>query len=273
MPELPEVEIIRRGLDQLTPGRVITDVVLLRPDCVVGSPYALQQGLRGQRIRVWRRRGKYLLGELTNGGHWVIHLRMTGQLFWLTDPQPLTAHTRARVFFDGGTELRFVDQRTFGRWWWVPPGKKVTDGVAGLESLGPEPWDLDLEAFFRRCQSTSRSIKTALLDQRWVAGLGNIYADEGLFLGGIRPQTPCCHLSREQVARLRQGVIQVLKTSIALGGTTFAHFRHVQGMNGHYLDQAWVYGRAGQPCRRCGTVIQRTKIGGRSSHWCPRCQD
>ncbi|MCS7225436.1 MAG: DNA-formamidopyrimidine glycosylase [Gloeomargarita sp. SKYB31] len=273
MPELPEVEIVRRGLDNLTPGLVISDVMVLRPDCVVGSPGSLQQGLSGQTVGAWRRRGKYLIGQLANDGHWVIHLRMTGQLLWITNSQPLAVHTRARVFFDNGAELRFVDQRTFGRWWWVPPGQAITEVVTGLQPLGPEPWECTTAALFHRCQSTSRPIKTALLDQTWIAGLGNIYADESLFLSGIHPRTPCNQLSAQRVEQLRHAIIKVLETSIALGGTTFSHFRHIQGMNGHYLDQAWVYGRAGQPCRVCGTVIQRTKIAGRSSHWCPRCQD
>ncbi|MCS6782155.1 MAG: DNA-formamidopyrimidine glycosylase [Gloeomargarita sp. SKYBB_i_bin120] len=272
MPELPEVEIVRRGLAHLTLGQPIREVVLLRPDCVAGCASALQRELVGQALDQWERRGKYLLGRLGNGGRWVIHLRMTGQLLWLPQPQPITKHTRARVWFQNGAELRFVDQRTFGRWWWVPPGQAVTDVVTGLRGLGPEPWDCDVDILWRRCQQTHRPIKTALLDQTWIAGLGNIYADESLFLSGIRPQTPCAQLAYDQVARLHQAICRVLEASIALGGTTFSHFRHVQGMNGHYLDQAWVYGRAGQPCRVCGTPIHRSRIAGRSSYWCPRCQ-
>ncbi|APB34977.1 formamidopyrimidine-DNA glycosylase [Gloeomargarita lithophora Alchichica-D10] len=272
MPELPEVEIIRRGLVSLTPGLTIAEVELLRPDCVVGAAPEFTAGLCHQVLQDWQRRGKYLLGKLSNGGGWVVHLRMTGQLLWLTTPQPVTKHTRARIFFTGGQELRFVDQRTFGRLWWVAPGQALTQVVTGLQNLGLEPWDCSAEILYPKCQRTRRAIKSALLDQTWIAGLGNIYADECLFLSGIDPQTPCQDLSAPQVAQLHQAIVRVLETSIQAGGTTFAHFRHVQGMNGHYLDQAWVYGRAGQPCRVCGTAIQRQKIAGRSSHFCPRCQ-
>jgi formamidopyrimidine-DNA glycosylase len=272
LPELPEVEIIRRGLVNLTSGFPIDRVELLRPDCVAGSPQDFMAGLCHQALEDWQRRGKYLLGKLTNGGQWVVHLRMTGQLLWLTTPQPVTKHTRARIFFSGGQELRFVDQRTFGRLWWVAPGDVLTQVVTGLQNLGPEPWDCAIDHLYQKCQGTQRPIKTALLDQTWIAGLGNIYADECLFLSGLDPQTPSALLSPAQVAHLHRGILQVLETSIQAGGTTFAHFRHVQGMNGHYLNQAWVYGRAGQPCRVCGTVIQRQKIAGRSSHFCPHCQ-
>jgi formamidopyrimidine-DNA glycosylase len=272
LPELPEVEIVRRGLVNLTPGLAIVKIELLRPDCVAGEAQEFINGLEQQTLHHWQRLGKYLLGKLDNGGWWVVHLRMTGQLLWLTTPQPVGKHTRARMFFTGGSELRFVDQRTFGRMWWVPPGQEVTQVVTGLRGMGPEPWDCSVQDLYQKCQHSQRPIKTALLDQTWIAGLGNIYADECLFLSGIDPSTPCHDLSRPQIETLHQAIIQVLETSIQAGGTTFAHFRHVQGMNGHYLNQAWVYGRAGQPCRVCGTEIQRRKIAGRSSHGCPRCQ-
>ncbi len=272
MPELPEVEIIRRGLVNLTCGLTIDRVELVRPDCVAGEPAEFSAGLTRQVLQSWQRRGKYLLGQLGNGGQWVVHLRMTGQLLWLPTPQPVGKHTRARIFLTTGAELRFVDQRTFGRFWWVAPGQVLTQVVTGLQKLGPEPWDCTVAYLYQKCQGTQRPIKSALLDQTWIAGLGNIYADECLFLSGLHPQTPSAWLSLAQVADLHRAIGQVLATSIALGGTTFAHFRHVQGMNGHYLNRAWVYGRAGQPCRVCGTLIQRCAIAGRSSHFCPRCQ-
>ncbi|MEN9216221.1 MAG: DNA-formamidopyrimidine glycosylase [Gloeomargarita sp. HHBFW_bins_162] len=272
MPELPEVEIVRRGLVNLTPGLTITQVELLRPDCVAGNVEEFIAGLEQQHLQGWQRRGKYLLGQLDNGGTWVVHLRMTGQLLWLTAPQPVTKHTRARIFFAQGQELRFVDQRTFGKMWWVAPGQAITQVVPGLRAIGPEPWDCSVENLYLKCQTSQRPIKSALLDQTWIAGLGNIYADECLFLSGIDPTTPCRSLARPQMETLHRAIIQVLETSIEVGGTTFSHFRHVQGMNGHYLNQAWVYGRAGQACRVCGTPIHRRKIAGRSSHWCPRCQ-
>ncbi len=272
LPELPEVEIVRRGLGNLTPGLAIDEIELLHPDCVAGSAADFLAGLRHQTLVAWQRRGKYLLGQLHNGGWWVVHLRMTGQLLWLTTPQPLAKHTRARIVFQGGQELRLLDQRTFGRLWWVAPGQPLNQVVTAFQRMGPEPWDCSVAYLHTQCQQSRRPIKSALLDQTWVAGLGNIYADECLFLSGLHPQTPCAHLSLAQVGKLHQAMLQVLETSIRAGGTTFAHFRHIQGMHGHYLDQAWVYGRAGQPCRVCGTPIQRQKIAGRSSHSCPRCQ-
>jgi formamidopyrimidine-DNA glycosylase len=272
LPELPEVEIIRRGLVHLTCGLTIDQVELLRPECVVGSSQEWCAGVTHQVLQTWQRRGKYLLGALGNGGQWVVHLRMTGQLVWLPNPQPVTPHTRVRIFFRSGQELRFVDQRTFGRFWWVAPGQELTQVVSGLRTMGPEPWDCNGAMLYQQCQRTRRPIKAALLDQTWIAGLGNIYADESLFLSGLHPHTPAAWLAPADLDRLHQAILHVLTTSIALGGTTFAHFRHVQGMNGHYLHQAWVYGRAGQPCRVCGTTIQRQKIAGRSSHFCPCCQ-
>ena len=199
---------------------------------------------------------------------------MTGQLLWLHQDEPLHKHTRVRLFFENQQELRFVDQRTFGQMWCVPPGVSVESIITGLGKLAVDPFSpqFTLEYFADKLQNRRRPIKTALLDQSVVAGLGNIYADEALFKSGILPVTLCMDLQLQQIQRLHTAIIQVLETSIAAGGTTFSNFLNVQGVNGNYGGVAWVYNRTGAPCRVCGTPIERIKLAGRSSHFCPQCQ-
>lgn len=200
---------------------------------------------------------------------------MTGQLLWLDQDDPLQKHTRVRLFFPNNRELRFVDQRTFGQMWWVPPSVAPETIITGLKQLGPEPFsdEFSLEYLVDKLQNRQRSVKAALLDQTLVAGVGNIYADEALFLSGIRPDTLCAALQEEQIERIHTSLIQVLQASIEAGGTTFSNFLNVQGVNGNYGGVAWVYGRTDEPCRACGTAIIRLKLAGRSSHFCPKCQD
>ncbi|WP_019487042.1 DNA-formamidopyrimidine glycosylase, partial [Kamptonema formosum] len=212
---------------------------------------------------------------ITNYPSWLgVHLRMTGQLLWVHRDDPLQKHTRVRLFFAEGRELRFVDQRTFGQMWWVPPTTEVSSAIAGLKKLGPEPFseEFTVEYLAAKLHHRSRSVKTALLDQALIAGLGNIYADEALFLSGVRSQTSCSDLTNEQIQRLHSAIIQVLENALNAGGTTFSNFLNVNGVNGNYGGIAWVYNRAGQPCRVCGTPIERLKLAGRSSHFCPQCQ-
>ena len=199
---------------------------------------------------------------------------MTGQLLWLNQNQPLHKHTRVRLFFENELELRFVDQRTFGQMWWVPPGEKIESVITGLGELGVDPFsqNFSVDYFSKKLSNCRRPIKSALLDQSIVAGIGNIYADEALFKSGIRPETLCTQLQIEQISRLRTAIIEVLEASIAVGGTTFSNFLNVQGVNGNYSGVAWVYNRAGEPCRVCETPIQRLRLAGRSSHFCPQCQ-
>ncbi|WP_017653871.1 DNA-formamidopyrimidine glycosylase [Fortiea contorta] len=279
MPELPEVETVRQGLNQLTLNRKITggDVLLNR---TVAYPFSIGefiQGLQGSAIATWHRRGKYLLAELTSssGVSWLgAHLRMTGQLLWLNQDQPLHKHTRVRLFFEDKQELRFVDQRTFGQMWWVPRNMAVESIITGLSKLAVDPFapEFTAEYLALKLQNRRRPIKTALLDQSVVAGLGNIYADEALFKSGILPETLCINLERSQIERLQTAIIQVLEASIAAGGTTFSNFLNVKGVNGNYGGVALVYNRTGEPCRVCGNLIQRIKLGGRSSHFCSQCQ-
>ena len=322
MPELPEVETVRRGANQVTLNREITggDVLL---DRAIAYPFSVAEflnGISGAAIAQWHRRGKYLLAELvgnreqgagektegqrsrgaegqrsrgaeeqrgnyqlpitnyqlpiTNSSWLCVHLRMTGQLLWLPRDEPLHKHTRVRLFFTENWELRFVDQRTFGQIWWVPPAQVVESVVTGLATLGPDPFspDFSVEYFAAKLRNRRRPIKNALLDQSIVAGIGNIYADEALFRAGLRPETLCTNLRSPQILRLRTAIVEVLEASINAGGTTFSNFLNVEGINGNYGGVAWVYNRAGKPCRICNTPIQRIRLAGRSAHFCPQCQ-
>ncbi|MEG4015800.1 MULTISPECIES: DNA-formamidopyrimidine glycosylase [unclassified Microcoleus] len=316
MPELPEVETICRGLNQLTLDREILGGDVLLNSSIARSISATDflTKLKGKSIASWYRRGKYLLAELSQfpegerekgkGGEftaqtpssstlpsslsplpssffhpskagWLgVHLRMTGQLLWVNESEPLPKHARVRLFFEGNRELRFVDQRTFGQMWYVPAETEVESTVTGLKLLGPEPFseEFTTEYFARKLHRRARPIKTALLDQSLVAGLGNIYADETLFLAGVMPTTLCADLTAEQIERIHTAIIQVLQQAIASGGTTFSNFLNVQGVNGNYGGVAWVYNRSGQPCRTCSITIEKIKLAGRSTHFCPACQ-
>jgi formamidopyrimidine-DNA glycosylase len=280
VPELPEVETVRRGLEQRTQGFSIQRVQVLRERAVAspGGPEVFAAALRGCTVRQWRRRGKYLLGHLQadgrDAGHWGVHLRMTGQFLWLEQPRPACSHTRVQAWDGLGRELRFIDTRSFGQMWWVPPDEAPETVMGGLGRLGPEPLGEAFTATYlrQRLRGSSRPIKNALLDQAVVAGVGNIYADEALFAAGIRPHTPAGRLRPQQLQRLVQALVQVLEISIGAGGTTFSDFRDLTGTNGNYGGVALVYRRGGEPCRHCGTPIQRQKLAGRSSHWCPSCQ-
>ena len=286
MPELPEVETVRRGLEQQTTGFEIASVKVLRDRAIAhpADPQAFCTALQGCRVGVWSRRGKYLYAQLhrqgEQAGHWGVHLRMTGQFLWLDSPapghelRPACSHTRVQLWNGQGQELRFIDTRSFGQMWWVPPDAALESVITGLQRLGPEPFSKAFSAAYLRqkLKNSSRTIKTALLDQALVAGVGNIYADEALFAAGIKPHTACRSLPLARLQRLRDALVQVLEVSIGAGGTTFSDFRDLTGTNGNYGGVAFVYRRGGEPCRHCGTPIQREKLGGRSSHWCPRCQ-
>lgn len=290
MPELPEVETVRLGLQRQTQDFFIAKVEVLRDRAIAAppDPALFRLALEGCRIQRWSRRGKYLLAELRDpddeqAGIWGVHLRMTGQFLWLEapegagdgpgDPGP-GQHTRVRIWERSGAELRFIDTRSFAQMWFVPPGRAVESVIGGLGRLGPEPFDPGFSATYlrERLRGSQRPIKNALLDQSLVAGIGNIYADESLFAAGILPQTPSGTLGNRRLEGLRRAVVEVLQASIGAGGTTFSDFRDLTGTNGNYGGQAWVYRRSGLPCRRCDTTLMRHRLAGRSTHWCPRCQ-
>ena len=281
MPELPEVETVCRGLNRTTLGRVIQGGQALL-ERSIASPFSLAEfwaGLTGCEIARWQRRGKYLLAELAPGGWLGVHLRMSGQLFWCDRAEPLQKHARVRFFFKpvpvaSADELRFVDTRTFGKVWWVPPEMEPADIISGLRLLGPEPFAPEFNVAYlqARFRGRKRTVKAALLDQTLVAGIGNIYADEALFVSRIDPQRPVGSLTQAELERLQPAIATVLQAGIDCGGTTFDSFRNLHGVNGNYFGQAWTYGRTGEPCRECGATIARVKIAGRSSHYCPQCQ-
>lgn len=281
MPELPEVETVRRGLDAVTLNQPIQggEVLLSRTVAYPATPAEFVDGVTGAAMIGWQRRGKYLLAQLQqrpgSAAGWLgVHLRMTGQLLWLHPDQPVQKHCRVRLFFGSAHELRFVDQRTFGRMWWVPPGQSPETVITGLQKLGAEPLsdEFSLDYFSRVLRNRRRPIKSALLEQALIAGIGNIYADEALFMSQIHPLTLASDLQLEQLEHLRAAIITVLETSIGVGGTTFSDFRDIKGINGNYGGVAWVYGRDRTPCRVCGTAIKRIKLAGRSAHFCPQCQ-
>ncbi|QPN55736.1 DNA-formamidopyrimidine glycosylase [Synechococcus sp. CBW1107] len=280
MPELPEVETVRRGLERQLTAFEIERVEVLRPRAIA-APEDVDQfraGLIGCQVGAWSRRGKYLMAELSRGGlaagHWGVHLRMTGQFLWLEETREPCPHTRVRCWSRQGQELRFIDVRSFGQMWFVPYGIECSCVMTGLQKLGPEPFSAAFSAPYlqRKLKGSVRPIKAALLDQALVAGVGNIYADESLFTAGVAPQRRSGSLNLKELERLRRSLIEVLEISIGSGGTTFSDFRDLSGTNGNYGGVAWVYRRGGQPCRRCGQPIQRERLGGRSSHWCSTCQ-
>jgi formamidopyrimidine-DNA glycosylase len=285
VPELPEVETVRIGLNGLTRDRPIqkVDILLDRMIAYPATPEAFQQGLQGASISEWARRGKYLLATLVRQGSaaqpqlagWLgVHLRMSGQLLWVDASEPVHKHTRVRLHFQDQHELRFIDQRTFGQMWWIPPDQEPSQLMSGMGLLGPEPLSLEFsQAYLTQVfRGRDRPIKNALLDQSLIAGLGNIYVDESLFLGGLHPTRPCRSLSSAQIQRLHQAIETVIQNALTQGGTTFSDFRQVSGVNGNYGLVAWVYRRAGEPCRHCQTPLEKIRLAGRSCHFCPQCQ-
>ncbi len=281
MPELPEVETVRKGLEKLLKDFYIKKIDVLKERSIAGIGGSKQfiSNVENSYLSNWKRRGKYLIGTLSernkNGkGFLVVHLRMTGQ-FKLIDRKTLPcSHTRVRFFEEGGKELRFIDIRNFGQMWYIPSNQSVSEIVSGIKKLGPEPFSDDFNSSYLKqyLKNKTRSIKSALLNQETVAGVGNIYADETLFDAGINPKTEARNLKETELNRLCNSLIKILKISIGEGGTSFSDFRDLEGINGNYGGQALVYRRTGKHCKRCGEKILREKICGRSTHWCPSCQ-
>lgn len=276
MPELPEVETVCRGLNNLTLNQEIQDseVLLARSLAYPQSILEFYQAIKGDSISAWKRRGKYLLANLNSGATLGVHLRMTGQLLWVKRDSILQKHTRLRLFFPKENELRFVDLRTFGKVWYIPPNFKLETIITGLEKLGVEPLSDDFTRIYlkQKLEKRKTPIKTVLLNQEVIAGLGNIYADEVLFKSGIFPEILAEELTNKQIHKLYFAIKEILTEAINKGGTTFSDFLNLLGVNGNYGNVAYVYRRTGEPCRICGTKIERIKLGGRSTHFCPQCQ-
>ena len=281
MPELPEVETVRKGLNKLLDNFFIKKIEVFKERSIasIGGSKRFINNIQSSYLGSWERRGKYLIGALyskekNNKGFLIVHLRMTGQ-FKLLDKQILPCkHTRVRFISERDQELRFVDIRNFGQMWYVPSDKSISEIVNGIKRLGPEPFSSSFNSFYLKeyLKNRTRTIKSSLLDQEMVAGVGNIYADETLFEAGINPKTKSKNLKSSELKKLCSSLVKILNISIGEGGTTFSDFRDLEGINGNYGGQAWVYRRSGKPCRKCGEKILREKICGRSTHWCPNCQ-
>lgn len=273
MPELPEVETIRRGLERVLIGQTIRQIKIRetrfrRPV----SACQLQKWVAGQQVEALHRRAKYLLCALTNQAHLVIHLGMSGRLLYCKKTLPLQKHDHIRFVLANGHELRFCDPRRFGLVDAVPPGKLLA--YIHFQNLGPEPLSPDFTAAYlaARAEKLIRPIKNFLMDAAVVVGVGNIYASESLFRAGINPQKPSGKLRPPEWKKLVRAIRRTLQLSIATGGTTLNDFHNSDGGMGYFQQHLKVYDRAGKPCRVCKTKIRRIVQAGRSSFYCPRCQ-
>ncbi len=301
MPELPEVETIKRGLKGFILNKKIVQVKVLEKKSFLGS----ETEVEGASVVDLRRRGKALLIDLDRGLTLMIHLRMTGQLIWrkgdfsdgqkspevadlagfLNDSEQFAAghpsknftaelpngQTRVIFVFEDGAVF-FNDQRKFGFVKVLPTGEVEQDNF--IAQLAKEPWEMTAEELFGQCQRHKKAlIKAVLLDQKVIAGLGNIYADEALFYAGVHPATRAGDLNLEQVGKILAGACEVMTQSIESGGSTMATYVRADGTTGSYLEKfAQVFHREGLECRKCGAVIEKTRVAGRGTHICPKCQ-
>jgi formamidopyrimidine-DNA glycosylase len=272
MPELPEVETVRRSLARELAGRRIVNVREIGWPSIVAAPTPdeLCLALCDRAVERVDRRAKYVLIRLDNDETLAVHLRMTGQLLVVPGDAPSDKHTHIILSLDDGRELRFHDTRKFGRWWLLN-----ADGLAELESrLGDEPLGdgFTLAAFQARLAGRRTKLKPLLLDQSVVAGIGNIYADEALWMSRLHPLRTADSLDEDEVAALHASIIAALDQGIQRRGTTLVNYRDASGASGENQDYLNAYGRTGAPCPRCGTPIERIIVAQRSTHLCPTCQ-
>jgi formamidopyrimidine-DNA glycosylase len=271
MPELPEVETFVADLRPQLVGRHILGAQVLWPRTLAEPDLsAFEARIRDQQIVELERRGKYLLCRLGSGDTLIVHLRMTGRLEIVPADSPTLVgpHVRAWFHLAGGEYLVFTDVRKFGRIWLVADDRQV------LDKLGPEPlsWNFTAERLKERLRDRRVAAKTLLMDQRVVAGLGNIYTDEALFLAGIHPLRTGASLSDDEVDRLYEAIRLVLSEAIGQRGTTLRDYRPPYSAAGAYQHRLRVYGQTDLPCPRCGTAIRRIRVTQRSAHFCPQCQ-
>ena len=285
MPELPEVETIARGLAKRVTGDSVESVWLDQKKEPLKSPASeITATLEHSRIVAVRRMGKHIVFDLENNGaararsstkggqlkarnakaQWIVHLGMTGRLLVCEPQTEVEKHTPAIVRLSSGRELRFVDPRRFGRLSVAP--------AADFDAGGVEPLEVDLDPFIKLFRGRKTPIKSALLNQKLLRGVGNIYADESLFRTGIRPRRRATTITREQLEKLFHAIKEVLAEAIALGGSSISDYVDADGEEGFFQLQHRVYGREFEPCLVCKTPVKRVVIAGRSSHYCPKCQ-
>jgi formamidopyrimidine-DNA glycosylase len=270
MPELPEVETTRRGIEPWLVGRRIENAVIRNRHLRWPVPRSLLSRTRGARIRAVERRAKYLLIR-TDAGTLILHLGMSGSLRVLDATAPPLAHDHVDLVLDSGRCLRFNDPRRFGC-------LLITSGNPDrhplLSGLAPEPWSPEFtgEALWIRARGRRSSIKAFVMDARNVVGVGNIYASESLFRAGIRPGQSAGRVSRARMVALVAAIREVLTEAIGVGGTTLRDYVDPSGMPGYFRQRLFVYERKGQPCRKCRTAIKQLTQGQRSTYWCPNCQ-
>ncbi|MDD4152952.1 MAG: bifunctional DNA-formamidopyrimidine glycosylase/DNA-(apurinic or apyrimidinic site) lyase [bacterium] len=270
MPELPEVETIVRGLRACTVGRSVTGVQVLRQDVIRGYTPEFEEALTGRKVEEVLRRGKNIIIKLAGGPAMVVHLKMTGQFTCNRPEEEILKHTHLLINLSDGGQLRFRDIRRFGYVILVKPD--LLAELPQLAAMGPEPLEITFESFACRFRGRRQRIKAMLLNQRVLAGLGNIYADEALHRAGIHPETPANQLSERNLRHLFEAVREVLSEAIARRGSSVENYVDAGGAAGTFQLYHRVYRKRGQPCPLCGTPIERITVGGRGTHFCPKCQ-
>ena len=273
MPELPEVETVRRTLEQLVLGKKIKEVSVFWPK-IIKKPEPVEQfqdALVGQTIRAVGRRGKFLIFTFDDYSM-VSHLRMEGKYMLYQREDPYDKHTHVIFSFTDGSELRYRDVRKFGTMHLFEKGQEMNS--LPLIDLGPEPLSTDftVEYLSGKLAKTSRKIKPVLLDQKIVVGIGNIYVDESLFRAGIHPERQASSLSDSEIKKLKEEIVATLSEAVNKGGSTIRSYINSQGQIGMFQLELYVYGRKGEACKKCGMPIQKLVVGGRGTHICPSCQ-
>lgn len=270
MPELPEVETTRRGIEAALVGKTVTAAVFHERRLRWTVPRDFASSLHGQRVRAVKRRAKYLLVELERGTL-IVHLGMSGSLRLMAPSRPRLTHDHVELLLDDGNVLRFNDPRRFGSMHFVI-GDPLQHTL--LARLGPEPLgnDFDADYLWQVTRKRRAAIKQVLMSSHLVVGVGNIYASEALFRAGVRPGRAAGRLKRNEVEKLVAGIKAVLAAAIKAGGTTLRDYVNADGMPGYFRQKLYVYERTGEPCRTCGTPIRHLQQGQRSSYYCPTCQ-
>lgn len=306
MPELPEVETVANGVNNHVRGhKIISTWLGSKPEPFRSAPAEIDEMLTGSTIERVYRVGKHIVVELIRDrpglrkaekgrqagehperetawtgldanvdwkGQWLVHLGMTGRLLISAPDVPVPPHTHAIVRLDDEREIRFVDPRRFGRLAVIDTSTNATKVVAGFPVTGKEPLDIPADTFRELFRGRRTPIKSALLDQKLLQGIGNIYADESLFRAGIRPRKHAGRLTRMELDRLHGAVQSVLREAIERGGSSVSDYVDADGIRGFFQLEHKVYSRTGEPCAACGTLIRKIVLGGRSSHYCPKCQ-